>query len=184
VERVRRAESTLAPGSTELSLAVARGYFKLLAYKDEYEIARLYADPAFARTLAAGFEGKFKLRFHLAIPALSRPDPFTGEPKKRAYGPWLMPVFRLLARFKFLRGTQADPFGYGAERRLERGLITEYEAALDALLPALRPGAIALAAEIARLPEAIRGYGPIKERSAAAARQKRQELMQSFASGG
>ena len=184
VARARRAESALVPGSTELSLAVARSYFQLLAYKDEYEIARLYADPEFAHALAAQFEGKFELRFHLAIPALSRPDPDGAEPKKRSYGPWLMSAFRLLAPFKFLRGSKADPFGYGAERRLERALIAEYETALDAILPALRADTLALAAEFARLPQSIRGYGPIKQRSIATARQRQSELMQSLAAGG
>jgi indolepyruvate ferredoxin oxidoreductase len=184
VERVRRTENALLAGSTLLTDAVARGYFKLLAYKDEYEVARLYTDPEFTRALATNFEGKFKLRFHLAIPALSRPDPATGEPKKRSYGPWLMSAFQLLAPFKFLRGTPADIFGYGAERRLERSLIREYEATLDAILPALRPDTIALAAEIARLPEGIRGYGPIKERSVTTARQRQGELMQAITARG
>jgi indolepyruvate ferredoxin oxidoreductase len=183
VERVRRAESALAPGSNLLAEAVARNYFKLLAYKDEYEVARLYTDPEFARALGASFDGNFGLRFHLAIPAFSRPDPLTGEPKKRSYGPWLMSVFQLLAPFKFLRGTAADPFGYGAERRLERRLIAEYEAMLEAVVSALRPDSIALAAEIARLPEAIRGYGPIKARSIVAARQRQDVLMQAFTAG-
>jgi indolepyruvate ferredoxin oxidoreductase len=180
VERVRRAETALAPGSTLLADAVARNYFKLLAYKDEYEVARLYTGPEFARALGTRFDGDFGLRFHLAIPAFSRPDPLTGEPKKRSYGPWLLSVFQLLAPFKFLRGTAADPFGYGAERRLERRLIVDYEVTLDTLVAALRPDTIALAAEIARLPEAIRGYGPIKARSIVAARQRQDELLQSF----
>ena len=184
VERVRRTEDALQPGSTVLSEAVARSYFKLLAYKDEYEVARLYAAPEFAHNLGASFEGRYKLRFHLAIPALSRPDPVSGEPAKRSYGPWLMSAFQLLAPFKFLRGTPADPFGYGAERRLERSLIKDYETALDAILPALRPETIALAVEVARLPEGIRGYGPIKQRSATAARNRQAELLQAIMAGG
>jgi indolepyruvate ferredoxin oxidoreductase len=178
VARTRRAENVLLPDSTRLTEAVARSYFKLLAYKDEYEVARLYTDPEFTRALATSFEGKFKLRFHLAIPALSRLDPATGEPAKRSYGPWLMSAFQLLAPLKFLRGTPLDIFGYGAERRLERRLIREYEATLDTLLGTLRPDTLVLAAEIAALPEAIRGYGPIKERSMAAARQRQAELME------
>ncbi len=177
---MRQAESALAPGSTRLSQAVARNYFKLLAYKDEYELTRLYTGPEFARALAATFDGAFKLRFHLALPLLSRPDPLTGEPKKRSYGPWLMAAFQVLAPLKFLRGTPLDPFGYGAERRLERRLIEDYEAALNAVLPALRADTLALAAEIAQLPEGIRGYGPIKQRSAETARTRRLELMRQF----
>jgi len=184
VERARRAETALLPGGTQLTEAVARGYFKLLAYKDEYEIARLYTGPEFTQALGAAFEGAFKLRFHLAIPALSRPDPVSGEPAKRRYGPWLMSAFRLLAPLKFLRGTPFDLFGYGAERRLERSLIREYEATLDAILPLLRMDTLTLGAEIARLPEGIRGYGPVKERSAAVARQRRDELIQAMKAGG
>ena len=183
VERARRAESALLPGSALLTEAVARSYFKLLAYKDEYEVARLYCDQEFAHALSSAFEGAFELRFHLAIPALSRPDPATGEPAKKPYGPRLMSAFQLLAPFKFLRGTPFDIFGYGAERRLERALITEYEAALDAILPALRPDTLAFAVDIARLPEGIRGYGPIKERAVAAARIRQAELMEKIKSG-
>jgi indolepyruvate ferredoxin oxidoreductase len=178
VERTRRAENALLPGSTRLTEAVARCYFKLLAYKDEYEVARLYTDPEFTRALNSAFDGAFKLRFHLAIPALSRPNPATGEPAKRRYGPWLMSAFQLLAPLKFLRGTAFDVFGYGAERRLERRLIAEYETMLDALLRTVGPDTLVPAAEIASLPEAIRGYGPIKERSVAAARIRQAELMQ------
>jgi indolepyruvate ferredoxin oxidoreductase len=184
VERIRRAEDALLAGSTRLTEAVARYYFKLLAYKDEYEVARLYTDAAFTRALEATFEGAFKLRFHLAIPALSRPDPATGEPAKRRYGAWLMSAFQLLAPLKFLRGTALDVFGYGKERRLERGLIKEYEATLDRIMAALRPDTIALAAEIASLPEGIRGYGPVKERSIAAARERQAELMQAMKAEG
>ncbi len=177
VERARRAEDALVPGSTRLTQAIARNYFKLLAYKDEYEVARLYTDPEFTHALNSAFDGNFSLRFHLAIPLLSRPDPVTGEPIKRAYGAWLMSAFHLLKPLKFLRGTPFDVFGYGAERRLERRLIKEYEATIDALLGSLRRDTLALAVEIAGLPEGIRGYGPIKERSVAAARQRQDELM-------
>jgi indolepyruvate ferredoxin oxidoreductase len=176
VERTRHAENALLPGSTLLTEAVARCYFKLLAYKDEYEVARLYTDPEFTRALNSSFEGAFKLRFHLAIPALSRANPATGEPAKHRYGPWLMSAFQLLAPLKFLRGTAFDIFGYGAERRLERGLIAEYESTLAVLLGILGPDTMLMAVEIARLPEAIRGYGPIKERSVAAARKRQAEL--------
>ncbi|TSA18719.1 MAG: indolepyruvate ferredoxin oxidoreductase family protein, partial [Betaproteobacteria bacterium] len=183
VDRIRRAEDALKPGSSLLTEAVARGYFKLLAYKDEYEVARLYTAPEFARTLDSAFEGKYKLRFHLAVPALSRNDPVSGEPVKRSYGAWLMPAFRILAPLKFLRGTPFDPFGYGAERRMERRLIKEYEATLSTLLADLRPESLASAAEIARLPEDIRGYGPVKERNFIAAQNRQAELMKEFNRG-
>ena len=181
VERSRRVEQALRPDSAVLTEAVARSYFKLLAYKDEYEVARLYTDREFTQALNSAFEGAFTLRFHLAIPALSRTR--SGEPKKRRYGPWLMHAFRLLAPLKFLRGTPLDIFGYGAERRFERQLITEYEATLDALLGTIGPDTLVLAAEIARLPETIRGYGPVKQRSVAAARKRQAELMQTIKTG-
>ncbi len=180
VERVRRAEEAVAPGSTELAQAVARNGFKLLAYKDEYEVARLFTDPEFRRSLHAAFEGGFGLRFHLAIPLLARLDPNTGRPRKRPFGPWMMSAFRLLARLKSLRGTPLDVFGYGAERRLERALVADYEAKLTTLLGALRPDNLALAAEIARLPEGIRGYGPVKRRAVEAARRRQAELLAAF----
>jgi indolepyruvate ferredoxin oxidoreductase len=177
VERVRTAESALAPGSTQLAEAVARNYFKLLAYKDEYEVARLYSDPEFERTLAATFEGDTRLRFHLAIPLFSRTDPNTGLPKKFAYGSWMRMAMKPLAKLKFLRGTAFDVFGRSEERRLERELIGEYEKTVETLVAGLRADNLATAAEIARLPETIRGFGPIKQRNAAAAGAKRKELL-------
>ncbi|HUY05097.1 MAG TPA: DUF6537 domain-containing protein, partial [Rhodocyclaceae bacterium] len=118
--------------------------------------------------------------FHLAPSWLGRPDPDSGEMKKRAFGPWLLPVFGLLARLKFLRGTVLDIFGLSAERRIERELIREYEAALTAVLAVLRPENHALAIELARLPEAIRGYGPVKLRGVVACRARRAQLLASL----
>ncbi len=180
VARVRAAETAAQPGSEALAEAVARNYFKLLAYKDEYEVARLFGDAEFARTLAGTFEGDYRLRFHFAIPLFSRIDPNTGLPKKHAYGGWLRPALRLLARLKFLRGSVLDPFGHTAERRLERALIGEYEKTVDELLAGLRADKLAAAAEIARLPETIRGYGAIKLGNAAAAQAKQMELMKRY----
>ncbi|MDT3735600.1 MAG: indolepyruvate ferredoxin oxidoreductase family protein [Denitratisoma sp.] len=180
VERVRAAESALAPGSTQLAEAVARNYYKLLAYKDEYEVARLYSDPEFERTLASTFEGDYRLRFHLAIPLFSRTDPNTGLPKKFAYGSWMRMAMKPLAKLKFLRGTAFDVFGRSEERRLERQLIGEYERTVETLLSGLRADNLATATEIARLPETIRGFGPIKQRNVATARAKQVELMQRY----
>ncbi|NMM26905.1 MAG: indolepyruvate ferredoxin oxidoreductase family protein [Glaciimonas sp.] len=177
VEHVRRAETALAPDSTALTDAVARNYFRLLACKDEYEVARLYTDPGFTQALQAAFEGNFRLRFHLAIPFLSRPDPASGEPKKRRYGPWMMQAFRLLAPLKALRGTPLNLFGYSAERRQERALVAHYETTIGMLLADLRLDNLEHALDIARLPEGIRGYGPIKLLSMAAARRREAELM-------
>jgi indolepyruvate ferredoxin oxidoreductase len=146
-----------------LSEAVAQQYFRLLSYKDEYEIARLHSDPRFLDRLRQQFEGDWSLRFHLAPPGLARVDPLTGRPRKIAFGPWMLPVFRGLARLKFLRGTVFDPFGMTEERRQERALIVEYEVLIEELLRGLSPQTHALAVKLARIPEHIRGFGLVKE---------------------
>jgi indolepyruvate ferredoxin oxidoreductase len=176
VERVRKAEAERA-GGTKLAEAVARYYAKLLAYKDEYEVARLYTDGAFTKKLEAMFEGDYKVKFHLAPPLLAKPDPRTGEPSKMQFGPWMMLPFRLLAKLKFLRGTALDLFGRTEERRMERALIVEYEKTLETLLAGLNRENHALAAEIASLPEMIRGFGHIKAKSVEVARAKQAELL-------
>jgi indolepyruvate ferredoxin oxidoreductase len=176
VERVRQVEAGRVKGSTELTEAVARYYFKLLAYKDEYEVARLYTSGDFLAQLRRQFEGQPKLRIHLAPPLLAERDPVTGRPKKRAYGPWMLAAMRHLARFKRLRGTPFDPFGYSAERRLERRLIAEYEGVLDEVLQQLTPANHDVAVELARLPEQIRGFGHVKERHLSIAKAREGEL--------
>src|SRR5688572_7706326 len=164
VARVREAEASRAAGSTQLTSMVARYLFKLMAYKDEYEVARLYTDTGFLKRIEAQFEGDYRLKLHLAPPLWAKTDPATGEPRKRAFGPWMLSAMRLLAKMKTLRGTAFDIFGYSAERRLERALIDEYRKTVEGLLDALSPANVALAAEIAAIPEFIRGYGPVKER--------------------
>ena len=163
VDRVRAAEAArVGPRSTRLAEAVAHNYFKLLAYKDEYEVARLYTDPAFWQKVEARFEGDYSVRFHLAAPLLARPDPNTGHIAKRAFGQGMMRVFRLLARLKGLRGTRWDVFGYTAERRAERALIADYEADVAELLDSLSYARLPLAVDIASLPAGIRGFGHVK----------------------
>jgi indolepyruvate ferredoxin oxidoreductase len=164
VARVREAESRVAPGSATLAEAAARGLFKLMAYKDEYEVARLYADGGFRARVAAAFEGDYRLNVHLAPPLLAAKDPVTGEPLKRAYGPWMLTAMSLLARLKGLRGTALDPFGHTAERREERRLVAEYEEHLREIAERLTPTSHATAVELASLPEQIRGFGPVKAR--------------------
>jgi indolepyruvate ferredoxin oxidoreductase len=180
VERVRAAEASSAPGRSELSDAVARYSFKLLAYKDEYEVARLYTDGAFQAQLERQFAGRPRLRVHLAPPLLAARDPATGQLKKKAYGPWMLRAMAVLARAKRLRGTAFDPFGRSAERRTERRLIEQYRAVVDELLAGLSLDNHALAVEIARLPEQIRGYGHVKQRHLAAVRQREAELLALF----
>ena len=180
VERVRAAERSRAKGMRGLAEAVARGHFKLLAYKDEYEVARLHCAPEFRRRLEATFEGDWSLEFHLAPPLFARRDPATGEPRKARYGPWMMRVFGVLARLKGLRGTMLDPFGYTRERHRERALIDRYERAVASLLDSLDHTNHALAIEIASLPERIRGFGHVKAKSVEEAQHREAELLERF----
>ena len=173
VERVRKADTD---AEQRLSKAVARYYFKLLAYKDEYEVARLYSDATFRKQLEAQFEGDYQLQFHLAPSWLSKPDAVTGEPRKRSFGPWMLKAFGVLARFKFLRGSALDPFGHSAERRLERELIEEYEANVAYLLAELNGSNYRTAVALAEIPEQIRGYGHVKEAALAKAREQATQL--------
>jgi indolepyruvate ferredoxin oxidoreductase len=179
VDQVQQAEGALATSGAArpLTEAVAKYLFKLMAYKDEYEVARLHTDPAFTRKIADMFEGDVKLVHHLAPPLLSRTNA-QGEAVKRPFGPWMRSAFKLLAKMKGLRGTALDVFGRTEERRTERALITEYRACIEELLKGLDAGNQALAAEIARIPEDIRGYGHVKARHLAAARPKWDALMQ------
>jgi indolepyruvate ferredoxin oxidoreductase len=168
VERVRAAEQA-AVGKTTLAEAVARYLFKLMAYKDEYEVARLHSDPAFLQRIGGMFEGEYKLHYHLAPPLLAKKNA-RGELIKRSYGPAMGTAFRLLARLKGLRGTLLDPFGRSEERRGERALIAEYRAGIEELLAGLHAANHGAALEVARIPEEIRGYGHVKARHLAAVR--------------
>ncbi|MGP2492415.1 indolepyruvate ferredoxin oxidoreductase family protein [Mesorhizobium sp. PUT5] len=176
VERVRAREKAVTGKEGRLSEAVARYLFKLMAYKDEYEVARLYSDGTFRRQIAETFDGKGRLTFHLAPPLLAKRDPNTGEPAKMAFGPWMMTAFGALAKFRFLRGTAFDPFSYTAERRTERALIGEYRQHVEAALEALSAQGHAAAVAIAEVPEEIRGYGHVKEASIEKARARWREL--------
>ena len=176
VEKVRNGERERAPGKSGLARAVARYAYKLMAYKDEYEVARLYCDPAFKQKLGEQFEGDYSLRFNLAPPLLARKDKVTGRPRKMEFGPWLLPLFGLLRRLKFLRGTPFDPFGRTPERKMERELISEYEQTVAELLQTLDHENHPLAIEIAGLPEQVRGYGYIKTENVARMRAKLQSL--------
>ena len=181
VDRVRAAESRVTGSAgTRFTEAVARTYAKLLAIKDEYEVARLYTDGEFERQVATAFEGNYTLRYHFAPPLWVKPDPVTGAPVKRSYGRWMRHALGVLARLKGLRGTWLDPFGHTGERRLERQLIADYERTVAELERGLSAGNVALAAEVAAVPAAIRGYGHVKRKSIDAAKAREAELMNAF----
>ena len=166
---------------SELREAVAKGYHKLLAYKDEYEVARLHLSTA--EKARAEFEGDFEMHFHLAPPILSK-EGSDGRPKKREFGPGMERNFRLLAKLKGLRGTPFDPFGYAAERKMERALIKQYEADMAEVLPKVTPETMEIARELAELPLAIRGFGPVKAQAEQMAAKRREELLAAFRAGG
>lgn len=180
VNQVRAAEQQKAPGKTALSEAVMSNYFKLMAYKDEYEVARLYTDGKFLKRLNQQFEGNFKLRFNLAPPLLSRRDPQTGHLRKKEFGPWVFKAFGLLSKLKGLRGTAFDPFGYTEERRKERQMIADYRATIESLLNELTETNYDFAVKIAGLPSEIRGYGHVKEAAIVKTEAQQQALLDDF----
>jgi indolepyruvate ferredoxin oxidoreductase len=181
VERCAAAEQKVVAGSDLLlTRTVANNLFKLMAYKDEYEVARLYRSPEFVAALKQQFEGDFTLRFHLAPPSLAKPKAGGMPPRKLAFGPWMMSFFALLARLKILRGTAFDPFGYTEERRAERRLIAEYRTLVERLLAGLSPVTQGAAVRLAALPEKIRGYGHVKAASMEAVKREEQQLLSQF----
>jgi indolepyruvate ferredoxin oxidoreductase len=177
---VRAAEHRVNPGSDALTRAAARSYGRLMAYKDEYEVARLYSSTKFRDDLAQTFAGRPKFEVLLAPPALFGSKRQAGAPRKRAFGPWIFMVFRLLTRLKGLRGTPFDVFGFTAERRMERRLVAEYGSLLEEILASLRPENHALAVRLAEFPDAIRGFGHIKALSVARAEQAKSTLLSEF----
>jgi indolepyruvate ferredoxin oxidoreductase len=184
VDTVKATEATKAPGKAGLAEAVARYAFKLMAYKDEYEVARLYAEPSFLAQVKNEVAGdNLTLKFHLAPPLFARKDKVTGVPKKMTLGPWMLPAFRLLAKFKFLRGTAFDIFGYSEERRTERKLVSDYEALLAEIISKLTPENHHIAVGLAAIPEKIRGFGHVKARHLVAAKADEAALLEQLRSG-
>lgn len=181
VERVRVAEDRAVPGSTALTDAVARSLFKLMAYKDEYEVARLYTNGHFEKQVASAFEGEnLRYEFHMAPPVLAKKDPVTGLPRKMSFGPWMLKAMGVLAKFKPLRGTPLDVFGYTHERRTERQLIREFEGRIEEIVARLNAGNHATAVGLASIPQKIRGFGHIKERNLKAAKAEEADLLAKF----
>jgi len=183
VERARKNETAVG-GQGLFTAALARSYFKLLSYKDEYEVARLHTQKEFIDSVQAEFGNKVKLRFHLAPPVLNSGIDARGRPRKREFGAWMLPVFRVLASLRGLRGTRVDPFARSADRRMERELIVEFEQLAEQLLPALRADLLLEATEIVALYMEIRGYGPVKEESASGVREQIATRMQRLVSAG
>jgi indolepyruvate ferredoxin oxidoreductase len=180
VAKVRAAESARLPGSSAVTLAVATYLSKLMSYKDEYEVARLYTDGDFIRRLRAQFDGDYKLNFHLSPPLLNPKDKATGKPRKIAFGSWMFQGFKVLAKLKGLRGTALDVFGYNPERRTERRLIGEYRKTIEGVLPVLNADNAQLVASIASLPELIKGYGHVKDENLKKYEQELAKLLASF----
>ena len=180
--KVRKAEAAFggAQSDESLSIAVARYFAKLMLYKDEYEVARLYSRPEFMDSVKAQFEGEFRLKFNLAPPLLSRRDPITGQLQKREFGSWIMAGFKVIAKFKGLRGTRLDIFGYTQERRDERQLIEDYQQVIERLLPDLSTENYCYAVKLAELPEQIRGFGHVKERNMVAAKKQQEKLLEQY----
>jgi indolepyruvate ferredoxin oxidoreductase len=180
VDQVRAAEERVANGKPlRLTEAVAKYYYKLMAYKDEYEVARLHSDPAFREKIAGMFEGDYQLKFHLAPPLLAKKDA-QGHLVKQEFGPWMMKAFAFMAKFKGLRGTALDIFGHTDERKMERALIADYRQTVSGLLGKLSADNLAQAVAIASVPENIRGYGHVKERHLKAAKEKEAALLAAF----
>ncbi len=180
VDVARQAEAQHSKGMSGFAESVARYYYKLLAYKDEYEVARLFSSAEFAAELENQFEGDYTLRFYLAPPILTRRNKLTGIPIKKHYGPWMMTALKLLARMKFLRGTALDPFAYSKDRKLERQLIEEYQTVIEETIQQLNPDNYRIAVEVAAYPETIRGYGHVKQKSAQETRERVAKLQEAL----
>ncbi len=184
VARLRAAEAAVTSNRTDLAEAAARNLFRLMAIKDEYEVARLYTDGSFRRQLAAEFAGWGKLEFHLAPPLVAGRDPETGHLRKSTFGPWVERIFHLLVPLRRLRGTWLDPFGHTAERRMERRLLADYEATLATIQEHLSPGNHGLAVALARYPEKIRGFGHVKAEAVLKAIPEAAARREAFLNGG
>ncbi len=180
VNEVKKVEANIAPDHQELSNAVARYYYKLMAYKDEYEVARLYSDGSFIKQVQKTFDGNYKLKFHLAPPVFSKRDPDTGHLIKKEFGPSMLKMFGLLAKFKFLRGTALDVFGYSGERKDERRLIKLYKDTMTGVIAKLNEDNHEIAVEIASLPDQLRGFGHVKEANLEKMEKELEKLLEKF----
>jgi indolepyruvate ferredoxin oxidoreductase len=183
VDRIAALEARVRPGSHALQEAVARNYFGVLAYKDEYEVARLHTAPEFVDSIRRNFGSSARMSFNFSPPLFARTDPTSGRPRKYELGPWIVPVLRVLAGVRRIRGTWLDPFRYSADRRLERELLRRYEAALDRIEAELDDSRLDAAVRLAQLPHDVRGYGPVKKAAAERALLLETRLWEQFAAG-
>ena len=178
VREVARIESEcIDTPARPVTESVARNYFRLLAYKDEYEVARLHSSTSFLNKLRNQLSGDYRIQLHLSPPLLARTDPDNGRPQKIIFGEWVVPWLKVLARFRFLRGTWLDPFSYGKERRAERQLIADYEETMETIVRQMNVANHSLAIELASWPKDIRGFGPVKAAAIARAAKRREELL-------
>jgi indolepyruvate ferredoxin oxidoreductase len=180
VDRVAAREQRVRPASSLLQDAVARNYFALLAYKDEYEVARLHTQTEFLESIRRNFGSRARPTFHLSPPLFAGMDPATGRPRKYELGPWILPVLRVIAKLRGLRGTKLDPFGYSADRLLERQMLARYENLVERLIAEVDERRFEVALELARLPADVRGYGPIKRAAAERAAEREQKLLETW----
>ncbi|MFW5823379.1 MAG: indolepyruvate ferredoxin oxidoreductase family protein [Marinobacter sp.] len=183
VEGVRTAEQNLGQTNGLLTRAVAQQLYRFMAYKDEYEVARLFAETDFMKEVNDTFEGDFQIHFHLAPPIMSRGTDAQGRPKKRKFGPWMFRRFKVLAKLRSLRGTPIDPFRYSADRKLDRALLKEYQALVSRIQEELNANNYDTFLQLAELPADVRGYGPVREQAAEAIREKQQQLHRALDTG-
>jgi indolepyruvate ferredoxin oxidoreductase len=177
VAGVRKAEEALGETNLLLTRAVAQQLYRFMAYKDEYEVARLFAETDFMKEVKETFEGDYKVHFHLAPPLLSGETDAQGRPKKRRFGPWMFRAFRLLAKLRGLRGTAVDPFSYSADRKLDRAMLKDYQNLVARICRELNASNYETFLQLAELPADVRGYGPVREQAAESIREKQTQLI-------
>ncbi|WP_328185496.1 indolepyruvate ferredoxin oxidoreductase family protein [Marinobacter sp. OP 3.4] len=183
VANVRKAEESLGHTNGLLTRAVAQQLYRFMAYKDEYEVARLFAETDFMKEVNDTFEGDFQVHFHLAPPIMNKGTDAQGRPRKRKFGPWMFRAFKLLAKFRGLRGTAIDPFRYSADRKLDRALLKEYQALVDRIEKGLDASNYDTFLQLAELPADVRGYGPVREQAAEAIGEKQAQLYKALDTG-
>lgn len=183
VADVRKAEETLGQTNLLLTRAVAQQLYRFMAYKDEYEVARLFAETDFMKEVENTFEGDFKVHFHLAPPLLNGETDAQGRPKKRRFGPWMFRAFRLLAKLRGLRGTLADPFRYSADRKLDRAMLRDYQSLVSRIGAELNTSNFETFLQLAELPADVRGFGPVREQAAENIKEKRSQLTRALDTG-